>query len=112
MREARRLEGKDLLLVSELQSIGLTGQGVRVGSIEISARGSQAATASGDLPNDFQIYGSCPESCAANEGTAMAEIIHDLAPLASLAVAQTSVLGFHRKYRYFDYRLWRRHYCR
>ena len=64
---------------------GLTGAGVKVGVISAGATSWRTALGSGDLPNtletDLSLQGR------GHEGTAMLEIIHDLAPDAELAFA-------------------------
>ena len=70
-------------------SFGLSGSGVRVGVISDGVGGIAAAKASGDLPASVDIAtcnvigGSDPTSTGA-EGTAMLEIVHDIAPDAEL----------------------------
>ena len=64
---------------------GLTGAGVKVGVISDGVTSWRTALGSGDLPNtletDISLQGR------GHEGTAMLEIIHDLAPDAELAFA-------------------------
>lgn len=60
---------------------GLTGSGIRVGVISDGVTNLPSAQASGDLPMALNVLN--PGS--GNEGTAMLEIIHDLAPGAPLA---------------------------
>jgi len=90
-------EGSAILKSDHLRELGFAGEGIRVGIISDGANDWNAAQASGDLPEDgITIYGSCtkreanPVACVSrrtcNEGTAMAEIIHDLAPGAEIAV--------------------------
>jgi len=67
--------------------LGITGQGVRLGVISDSLRDLATSVNSGDLPANLIIVngqdgGSDP--FATDEGRAMAEIIHDLAPGARL----------------------------
>jgi len=68
---------------------GISGAGVRVGVISDGVGGIAAAKASGDLPASIDIStcnvipGSDPTSTGA-EGTAMLEIVHDIAPGAAL----------------------------
>jgi hypothetical protein len=61
---------------------GVTGAGVTVGVVSDSVDGLASAQASGDLPPTVQVLKSEP---ASGEGTAMLEIVHDLAPGAGLA---------------------------
>jgi hypothetical protein len=68
---------------------GISGSGVRVGVISDGVGGIAAAKASGDLPASVDtttcnvIPGSDPTTSGA-EGTAMLEIVHDIAPGADL----------------------------
>lgn len=90
-------EGDAILKANLLRAQGLTGAGVRVGIISDGANNWTSARDSGDLPSTLTRYGSCstraanPSQCTGrltcNEGTAMAEIIYDMAPGATLAVA-------------------------
>lgn len=90
-------EGDALLRANELRAKGITGKGVRVGIISDGSNDWVSARTSGDLPTTVTRYGSCstrvadPQQCirsnSCNEGTAMAEIIHDIAPDAELAIA-------------------------
>lgn len=67
---------------------GLDGSGVKVGVISDSFNrlgGYGADIASGDLPNDVQIVLEGPTSGIIDEGRAMAQLVHDLAPGADLA---------------------------
>lgn len=90
-------QGDAILRANKLRELGITGKGIRVGIISDGANDWPSARNSGDLPQTLTVYGSCskrsanPAQCSpaltCNEGTAMAEIIHDLAPDAELAVA-------------------------
>lgn len=71
-------------------SLGVDGSGVRVGVISVGSEGLAAAQASGDLPANVQILSPIP-TCDFNlfgigcaEGTAMLEIVYDLAPGVTL----------------------------
>ena len=68
-------------LVRELSS--LTGAGVKVGVISDGVDSMARAQATGDLPASVEVNPDQPGS--GDEGTALLEIIHDLAPGASLA---------------------------
>jgi subtilisin-like proprotein convertase family protein len=84
----------DTLLRANLvrSSLGVTGTGIRVGVISDGANTRSTAQASGDLPSSITVFGTCSTSGGAicNEGTAMMEIIHDLAPGAALAFGAAS----------------------
>ncbi len=66
---------------------GADGTGVTVGVLSDSDDGREAAIASGDLPADTITLGGQDGRPGAGEGTAMMEIVHDLAPGAKLAFA-------------------------
>ena len=90
-------QGDALLRANELRLLGVTGQGVKVGIISDGANDWRTPAATGDLPAQITTFGNCtprtadPQNCRSrltcNEGTAMAEIVHDIAPDAELAVA-------------------------
>jgi hypothetical protein len=81
-------EGDVVLRAKELRdNLGVDGSGVRIGIISDSLTNIQAAVANGDLPADLTIVNGKDGSTdpdATNEGRALAEIIHDLAPGAAL----------------------------
>src|SRR5262249_24248103 len=64
------------------QTFGVSGQGVTVGVLSDSVDGLATSVASADLPPDVQVLKA---GQGEGEGTAMLEIVHDLAPGASLA---------------------------
>jgi cysteine-rich repeat protein len=68
---------------------GVDGSGVKVGVISLGVLGLGTAQASGDLPAVTVLDGGCtdPSEIGCAEGTAMMEIVHDVAPGA--------VLGFY-----------------
>jgi subtilisin-like proprotein convertase family protein len=61
------------------------GTGLRVGAISDGVDSLSVAVASGDLPSNVQVIRTYQGSATQAEGTAMLEIIHDLAPGAGLA---------------------------
>jgi subtilisin family serine protease len=61
---------------------GVDGTGVTVGVVSDSADGLSSSVATGDLPGNVQVLKSAGGT---GEGTAMLEIVHDLAPGASLS---------------------------
>ena len=81
-------EGDDLLFARALRALGFDGSGVKVAVIADGANHHAAAAAAGELPTDLAIIGSCAPTATAtcDMGTAMLEIIHDLAPGAELAI--------------------------
>jgi subtilase family protein len=73
-------------------SYGVTGAGVQVGVLSDSFNclgGAAAGVTSGDLSTVtiLQEYVNCPDGSAADEGRALLEIVHDVAPGASLSFA-------------------------
>lgn len=90
-------QGDAIVKANQLRAQGLLGKGVKVGIVSDGYEGWTQARNSGDLPQNLTRYGACqtsesdPANCrsgsACNEGTAMAEIIHDIAPEAELAIA-------------------------
>ena len=70
------------------EELGVDGSGVRVAVIADGANNHAGAVATGDLPLELAVFGSCTPTATTtcNVGTAMLEIIHDLAPGAELAV--------------------------
>ena len=67
---------------------GFTGAGVTVGVISNGVDSRSSAQATGDLPAQFEIDPDLPGE--GDEGTALLEIVHDLAPDARLAFAGPS----------------------
>ncbi|MDH3598454.1 MAG: hypothetical protein OEU26_02305, partial [Candidatus Tectomicrobia bacterium] len=86
-------EGDIVLMADVLRQIGFDGSGARVGVISDGANNRAEAAASGDLPGDITVFGLCTPnaSITCNEGTAMLEIIHDLAPGAELAIGALQI---------------------
>lgn len=77
------------------QATGLSGSGIKVGVISDGVDGWQTSRSLGDLPASIQVL---KNSGPGSEGTAMLEIIHDLAPNASLAFHECgySVIEFNQ----------------
>jgi subtilisin family serine protease len=80
--------GDTAMRAAELRAnLGIDGSGVRIGIISDSLVNLQASVDSGDLPATLEIINGQDGSGEASnndEGRAMAEIIHDLAPGATL----------------------------
>jgi hypothetical protein len=74
-------------------AFGLTGKGVKVGVISDSFGDPSGSEFTGDLPSNVQVI---QDTSGTDEGRAMLELIHDLAPKASLAfaTAEFSQLNF------------------
>ena len=74
-------EGDAVLKADQLRALGFDGIGVRVGVISDGVDSMAAAKGSGDLPATVTIQ---THGGSGDEGTAMLEIVHDLAPGAVL----------------------------
>ncbi len=82
-------EGDGILRADLVRNLaGLTGKGVRVGVISDGVDSWRTASASGDLPNSLHINPNVSRS--GDEGTALLEIVHDLAPDATLAFSSAT----------------------
>lgn len=88
-------EGDLVLMADVLRQIGFDGSGVRVGVISDGANNRAEAAANEDLPDDITVFGLCTPNAltTCNEGTAILEIIHDLAPGAELAIGALQING-------------------
>jgi subtilisin family serine protease len=89
------------------QAAGFTGAGVKVGIIDGSFAGYQAAQQSGDLPSSMTLVDGGCESFEGDgteedrHGTAVAEIVHELAPSAHLVlICVSSILDFANAAKY------------
>jgi hypothetical protein len=80
-------EGVQLHKADLAQAHGLTGRGQKIGAISGDVDHLADSVAQGELPADVQVLRQA--DYADDEGTAMLEIIHDLAPQAKLAYAST-----------------------
>jgi subtilase family serine protease len=79
-------EGVALTGASNYHARGLLGQGVKIAVIDLGFAGLTAAQSRGELPGGIQTFdytGTGIES-GTNHGTAVAEIIYDMAPQAQL----------------------------
>ncbi len=67
---------------------GITGSGVKVAVIDLGFAGYSSRQSSGDLPGSLTTVDYCSTTLGAPEshGTAVAEIVHEMAPGASLYV--------------------------
>ena len=95
---SKTTEGDAILKADLVRALGFDGSGVKVGIISDGANNWPQSQATGDLPaSGITLFGNCvprprdisicSSGFTCNEGTAMAEIIHDLAPAAKIAVA-------------------------
>ncbi len=79
-------EGVALSGASNYHSMGFRGQGVKIAVIDLGFQGLTAAQSRGELPGGIQTFdytGTGIES-GTNHGTAVAEILYDMAPQAQL----------------------------
>lgn len=84
-------EGAAISGASDLQALGIDGSGVKVGIIDLAFSGYEDAQASGDLPPTLSIVDySGTGTGGGTHGTSVAEIVHDVAPGASLYLAKIS----------------------
>ena len=86
-RAGSRVSQGDILLNADdvREVLGVDGSGIKVGVISDGVDHISKAYLSGDLPPEIEILDN---TAWGDEGTAMLEIIHDLAPGASLAFSQ------------------------
>jgi hypothetical protein len=80
-------EGNALHKADVAQQRGFTGRGVKVGAISGDVDHLAESIARGELPADVQVLTRADYDD--DEGTAMMEIVHDMAPNAKLAYAST-----------------------
>ena len=88
-------EGDPVLNSDDVREMfGIDGTGVKVGVISDGVDSLVASKATGDLPNDVTVL----EPGNGDEGTAMLETIHDIAPGAELAFSEglSTTLAFMR----------------
>lgn len=80
-------ESVQLHKADKAQARGLTGKGQKIGAISGDVDHLAESIAQGELPADVQVLRQAAYDD--DEGTAMLEIIHDIAPQAKLAYAST-----------------------
>ncbi len=74
-------EGDTLLKSNAARALGADGRGIKVGIISDGVDNYASAVASGDIPSNLTVLSNV---VGGDEGTAMLEIVHDLAPSAKL----------------------------
>lgn len=79
-------EGVAFHHADDVQSAGIDGTGVSVGVTSDGVQNRASAVASGDLPNNVNVL----DAGSNDEGTAMLEIVHDMAPGAGLLFDATT----------------------
>ncbi len=77
-------EGYDAMFQTDWQDLGLSGDGIRVAVLDVGFTGYEGLLGS-ELPASVETY-FYGDPDATEHGTAVAEIIHDIAPDASLAL--------------------------
>lgn len=85
-------EGISLTGASSYHASGFRGQGVKIAVIDLGFSGLSSAQARGELPGGIQTFdftGTGVES-GTNHGTAVAEIIYDMAPQAQLLLMKVA----------------------
>jgi subtilisin family serine protease len=86
-------EGDAILGSNLARALGATGGGIKIGAISDGVEHRSTSQATGDLPPTFTIDPTYPGR--GDEGTALLEIAHDVAPAAPLAFSGPSTsLGF------------------
>ncbi len=85
-------QGDEILGGPTMRAAGFTGSGVKVGIISDGADHLSDSVATNDLPASVSFYCSTPPCTTGwgDEGTAMMEIVHDIAPNADLAIGATA----------------------
>lgn len=82
-------QGVSLTGAADVQALGPTGAGARVGIIDLGFGSLGAAQSSGDLPWDLSLIDYTGSGTGGiNHGTQVAEIVHDMAPGAALYLAK------------------------
>lgn len=79
-------EGVSVTGADAWHAAGLTGAGIKVAVIDLGFAGLGSAQANGDLPGDVATFDYCSGGfhTATEHGTAVAEIVHEMAPAAEL----------------------------
>lgn len=88
--------GDSILKAAQTRSTyGVDGTGIKIGVISNGVDHLSTAIAKGDLPSSVSVLSN---TCSGDEGTAMLEIIHDIAPGAKLYFHDcgTNALAFNR----------------
>jgi hypothetical protein len=84
-------EGVAATGAADMQALGINGANVKVGIIDLGFAGLSNAQASGDLPTNLTITDYTGTGTGGiNHGTAVSEIVHDMAPGAQLYLAKIS----------------------
>ncbi|HEX5035751.1 MAG TPA: S8 family serine peptidase [bacterium] len=81
-------QGDSILHSAQLRALGFDGTGVKVGVISDGVDSLCNAVGSEELPAGITVFSDCVDPCSCSdgdEGVAMLEIVHDMAPGAELA---------------------------
>lgn len=78
-------EGTQAINADDWHAAGLTGQGVKIGIVDAGFEGYTSLQSSGDLPSNLVAVDGCANGFTQTDhGTAVAEIVYEVAPSASL----------------------------
>ncbi len=84
-------EGVSLIGADDFFDVGLTGNGIKIAVIDLGFDGLGLAMSSRDLPNNVQEFDFTNQGMGGiAHGTAVAEIVHDVAPGAQLLIMKVS----------------------
>ncbi len=84
-------EGVAITGAADMQQLGYSGAGVRVGVIDLGFASLSSAQGSGDLPAQISVVDYTGTGTGGtNHGTQVAEIVHDMAPDAELYLAKVA----------------------
>lgn len=84
--EAVESQGVGIMGASDMQALGSTGQGVKVAVIDLGFQNLTAAKNAGEIPTNVITvdYSGTGIEATTPHGTAVAEVVHDMAPDAQL----------------------------
>lgn len=82
-------QGLDVVGGVDMQMLGASGQGIRVGVIDLGFSNYTSAQASGDLPSSLSVVDYTGTGTGGSaHGTQVAEVVYDMAPDAELYLAR------------------------
>ncbi len=95
--EATTGEGIAFIGADDWHAVGWDGAGIKIGIMDSGFTGLAASQAGGDLPSDArmntQAFGCIDMDGSSQHGTAVAEIVHEIAPQATLYLACVTHTG-------------------
>jgi len=84
-------QGVEIMGAGDMQALGLEGNGVKIGIIDLGFAGYTSAQSSGDLPTNLTAVDYTGDGIGGlNHGTQVAEIAYDMAPGAEFYLAKVS----------------------